>query len=270
MKRVLLILFLTGSSFGMNAGGQTIIEYPSFKSLDKIDNYNSSFVVTSVRLDETETVINFDYTYAPKKKRKKHDLGIPRSSFLAYDLNGIREYVDIINSEGIPMSPESIIAQSSVSISFSLSFGPVPKGVESLNVLVNSNYGMIVSDIDLSQSNTSETQTIGTFNLDDVFVKPTFQGQPINAISNYVSKHLKYPQECKTNGNTGTVIFDLRINKDGRLDYEMIEGAHILLNAEAFRVVSELEGFTPASFFGRAINVHYKFPVIFQINKSRK
>jgi len=270
MKRVLLILFLMATSFGMNAGGQTIIEYPSFKSFNRIDEYNSSFVVTGVRLDETETVINFDYTYAPKKKRKEHDLGISHSSFIAYDLNGVREYVDIINSEGVPILPESIIAHSSVSISFSLSFGPVPKGVESLNVLVNPQYGMIASDIDLSQSNTSETQTIGTFNPDEIFVEPTFQGQPINALSNYVIKHLKYPQECKRNENTGTVIFDLRINKDGRLYYEMIEGAHILLNAEAFRVVSELEGFTPARLFGRAIDIHYTLPIVFQLNESQK
>jgi len=268
MKRFFLLLFLLVTSVTVHAGRNASIAYPSFKVPDIQDKHSSSLTVTSVELTEEKTVISFELT--PHKKRKKTNCWIDPNSFLMIEINGMPRYVKLISAEGIPIHPEELTVKSSETICFQLTYAPVPQETELLNIMMNIPDNWILSDIDLRHSNVPNAQSIGSFNYDDIVRTPTFQGRPLNTISAYVLRVLPYPEECRRNGIEGTVLFKLKIDREGLPHPEVIEGCHYLLNAAAFKCVSELKGLTPFTIFGKPFNYYAYFPITFKLNESKQ
>ena len=100
-----------------------------------------------------------------------------------------------------------------------------------------------------------------------VEVKPTFQGGDPNAFSKWVAQHLQYPEIAKENGIKGRVILQFTIGVDGKLtDIKVVRGVDKALDDEAVRVVKSSPRWTPGMMEGRAVNVTYTFPVIFELS----
>ena len=105
-----------------------------------------------------------------------------------------------------------------------------------------------------------------TFDFVRVEQKPSFGGGDANTFSHWVAEHLVYPEIAKENGVQGRVILQFTILRDGSLgNVKVLRGVDSALEKEAVRVVSTSPKWEPGRQRGRAVNVTYTFPVIFQL-----
>ena len=99
-----------------------------------------------------------------------------------------------------------------------------------------------------------------------VEVKPQFNGGDANEFSKWVNSHLEYPEEAKELCITGRVILQFIIKADGRVtNVRVLQGLEESLDKEAVRVVSMSPKWKPGRSGGKAVDVTYTFPVIFQL-----
>ena len=99
-----------------------------------------------------------------------------------------------------------------------------------------------------------------------VEVKPQFNGGDANVFSKWVNSHLEYPEEAKELCITGRVTLQFTIKADGRVtNVRVLQGLEESLDKEAVRVVSMSPKWSPGRIKGRAVDVTFTFPVIFQL-----
>ncbi len=99
-----------------------------------------------------------------------------------------------------------------------------------------------------------------------VEVKPQFNGGDANEFSKWVNSHLEYPEEAKELCITGRVTLQFTIKADGRVtNVRVLQGLEESLDKEAVRVVSMSPKWSPGRIKGRAVDVTFTFPVIFQL-----
>lgn len=114
-----------------------------------------------------------------------------------------------------------------------------------------------------------ESQTAVDFTLVDV--KPTFNGGDANTFSKWVNEQLVYPENCKKEGITGTVVASFTVSKTGKVtDVKVLRGVHEDIDKEVVRVISSSPDWTPGEKDGRTVPVMYNFPVIFQLRDTEK
>lgn len=95
--------------------------------------------------------------------------------------------------------------------------------------------------------------------------QPRFMGGGPNEFTKWVNKNLVYPKECKELGIQGRVTLQFTITKEGKVtNVKVIRSVDPRLDDEAVRVVSSSPRWTPGTTRGKAVNVTYTFPVIFQ------
>lgn len=95
--------------------------------------------------------------------------------------------------------------------------------------------------------------------------QPTFPGG-IEKFNEYVSKHMRYPEEAKNSQIEGTVRVNFVIEKDGSLSDIKISGsAHSELNAEAIRLMTECPKWNPGFQNGTPRRVEYTAFVQFKL-----
>ena len=96
--------------------------------------------------------------------------------------------------------------------------------------------------------------------------KPKFNGGDANDFSKWVNSKLVYPEIAKENGVEGRVILQFTIGKDGRLqDVQVLRTPDESLAREAVRVVSSSPKWEPGRQNGKAVPVHYNFPVVYKL-----
>lgn len=96
--------------------------------------------------------------------------------------------------------------------------------------------------------------------------KPSFNGGDANEFSTWVNSRLVYPEVAKNNGVQGRVTLQFTVTYDGRvINVKVIRGVDASLDKEAVRVVSSSPRWKPGRQRGKAVNVTYTFPVIFQL-----
>ncbi|MDE6484678.1 MAG: TonB family protein [Duncaniella sp.] len=84
------------------------------------------------------------------------------------------------------------------------------------------------------------------------------------ALTEYLSKNIRYPQALPDNINGGTVIVKFVIDRNGKAkDPTVIKGVHPTLDREAQRVIFTLPTFSPAMYDGHPVSSYYTVPVTF-------
>lgn len=99
-----------------------------------------------------------------------------------------------------------------------------------------------------------------------VDVKPKFMGGDEAKFTKWVYDNLKYPEMAKDKGIQGRITLTFLVKKDGSVsDVKVLRGVDKSLDEEAVRVVSASPNWTPGVEDGKAVNVRFQFPIIFQL-----
>lgn len=83
----------------------------------------------------------------------------------------------------------------------------------------------------------------------------------------FINRNIRYPEEAKAEKIEGRVTLRFVVNTEGKAEaITVLRGVHPLLDAEAVRVISMLNGWKPGMQGGKAINVWYAVPVTFSLS----
>ncbi|WP_128545673.1 TonB family protein [Larkinella soli] len=86
------------------------------------------------------------------------------------------------------------------------------------------------------------------------------------ALGEYLSDHLNYPEKAVKDGVQGKVFVTFIVATDGSLhDAQILEGLSPEVNAEALRVVYDMPHWTPGRIQGKPVNVKFRMPIRFQL-----
>jgi TonB family C-terminal domain len=94
---------------------------------------------------------------------------------------------------------------------------------------------------------------------------PIFPGGN-DALSQYLSKNIKYPGDAVDKGIQGSVICQFVVTKDGSItDVKVVRSVDSDLDKEAVRVIQSMPKWTPGTQRGKEVNVRYTMPVNFRL-----
>lgn len=156
---------------------------------------------------------------------------------------------------------------------------PVPKLSEVL-LIVDDDFEiedeLEIQDIEISENSDTrvtelypDTSEDGVYDEDYVFIAvqnmPYFPGG-YEALLNWLSKNIRYPEIAKENYITGKVFVSFVINIDGSVcDIKIVRGVDESLDLEAIRVCSKMPKWKPGNQRGKPVRVRFSIPINFQI-----
>lgn len=95
---------------------------------------------------------------------------------------------------------------------------------------------------------------------------PAFPGGEA-ALKVFIAENVEYPELAAENDIQGTVYIRFVVKKTGAVgEVQVTRGVDPLLDDEAVRVVKLLPNFKPGMQGGRAVNVWFSVPIVFQLN----
>jgi TonB family protein len=98
---------------------------------------------------------------------------------------------------------------------------------------------------------------------------PSFPGGP-QALLQWISENMQYPDAAKKAGIKGRVIVTFVVRSDGRItDARVIRGVDPSLDAEALRLINSMPKWTPGVQDGKAVNVRYNVPFSFKLSSEK-
>ena len=187
----------------------------------------------------------------------------------SFDRLPIKELEDIVvtTQEDFPMPPPP---PSQVSNSESKEFNIVDDDVEikqDFNVVsfepnanILSSIGKI--DVQIDKNTPIDEQVIYT----SVEKEASYPGGE-EALINFLSKSLKYPQLAKEIGTKGKVVVGFIVEKDGSItDIKLIRDIGAGCGQEAKRVVSLMPKWIPAQQKGKTVRQQFFLPITFQLH----
>lgn len=87
------------------------------------------------------------------------------------------------------------------------------------------------------------------------------------ALLNYLRNNMIYPDSCRENNIQGRVLVTFIVEKDGSITKPVVvKSVHLLLDAEALRLVSNMPKWKPGRHNGEARRVKYTIPVNFRLD----
>ena len=90
------------------------------------------------------------------------------------------------------------------------------------------------------------------------------------ALSDWMRKNMKYPEECRKQGIQGRVVISFVVNKDGSIvDLETVRSPHPALAEEGLRVVKSMPKWEPAKENGKVVRSRFNVPIMFRVNKDK-
>ena len=90
------------------------------------------------------------------------------------------------------------------------------------------------------------------------------------AASNWISKNMTYPEECRKKGIQGRVVISFVVNKDGSIvDAEVVRSPHPALAAEGLRVVRSMPKWKPAKEGGKVVRSRFNIPIVFKLSGKK-
>ena len=96
---------------------------------------------------------------------------------------------------------------------------------------------------------------------------PQFPGGN-EAMIKFIAENLIYPKTAMDKGEQGRVIVSFVINKRGKVgDVKLIRSVSPELDAEAVRVIQAMPDWIPGKQKGKAVNVRYTIPILYQLPK---
>lgn len=99
---------------------------------------------------------------------------------------------------------------------------------------------------------------------------PLFPGGE-NVLNAFIKGKMQYPEIAKTNGQEGTVIVKVIIDKAGKHGNPKIaEARYPILANEALRIVKQMPDWTPAEKNRKKVAVEYTIPIEFKLEKEEK
>ena len=100
----------------------------------------------------------------------------------------------------------------------------------------------------------------------DIVATPSMPNGGLEGWSQYLSSNLKYPEEAREKGISGTVIATFLVNNEGNLyDIEILRGIGGGCDEELLRVLKNSPTWTPGKLrTGEAVNTKQRMPVKFQ------
>lgn len=94
---------------------------------------------------------------------------------------------------------------------------------------------------------------------------PTYPGG-LEALNDYLMKHIKYPVIAEENGIQGKVIVTFVVEKDGSItDIVVVKSVDPALDKEAKRVVGTMPHWIPGKQNGSTVRVKFTLPVTFRL-----
>lgn len=94
---------------------------------------------------------------------------------------------------------------------------------------------------------------------------PSFPGGE-SALLQYVTDHVRYPEDALMNWIQGTVILRFVVSSTGEIkDVELIRSVDPLLDNEAIKVIAGMPRWKPGKQDGRPVPVYFSIPVVFRI-----
>jgi protein TonB len=95
--------------------------------------------------------------------------------------------------------------------------------------------------------------------------QPAFEGG-MQALSAFLSKHLRYPTRAASAGVSGKVFTEFTVGTDGSIEnVRVIKGIGFGCDEEALRVIKLMPNWLPGKQSGRAVRVRFTLPVTFQL-----
>ena len=97
---------------------------------------------------------------------------------------------------------------------------------------------------------------------------PEFSGGQ-NALLEFLSKSIRYPEAARKNSVQGRVITTFVVEKDGSIsNARVVKSVNPDLDAEALRVVNSMPNWNPGKQDGKAVRVKYTVPVTFKLDAA--
>ena len=91
------------------------------------------------------------------------------------------------------------------------------------------------------------------------------------ALSDWMRKNMKYPEECRKQGIQGRVVISFVVNKDGSIvDLETVRSPHPALAEEGLRVVKSMPKWKPAKENGKVVRSRFNVPIMFRLDGGKK
>ena len=91
------------------------------------------------------------------------------------------------------------------------------------------------------------------------------------ALSDWMRKNMKYPEECRKQGIQGRVVISFVVNKDGSIvDLETVRSPHPALAEEGLRVVKSMPKWEPAKENGKVVRSRFNIPIMFRLDGGKK
>jgi TonB family protein len=88
-----------------------------------------------------------------------------------------------------------------------------------------------------------------------------------NAIIQYVSERVEYPEFLRAAGIEGTPLIRFSVLKDGSVsNVQVVRSVNKLLDSEAYAAIAKLPKMTPATLNGEKIEVQFTLPVRFVLD----
>jgi periplasmic protein TonB len=88
----------------------------------------------------------------------------------------------------------------------------------------------------------------------------------MQAMSEFLSKNLKYPQAAMRSGVSGKVFLSFGIDKNGNIyDVTVTKGIGFNCDEEAVRVVKAMPNWSPGKQSGRAVKSRFNLPIVFML-----
>jgi TonB family protein len=98
---------------------------------------------------------------------------------------------------------------------------------------------------------------------------PEFRGGE-NSLIEFLKKNIRYPEDAKDLGISGTVYATFIVGTDGIIkDMKVLRGVHPLLDEEAIRVIKKMPFWKPGIQKGKPVNVSYVLPINFTLTDPR-
>ena len=95
-------------------------------------------------------------------------------------------------------------------------------------------------------------------------ITPSKNNQEI--IQKHIRKTFRYPEQAQSETIQGRVVTMFTINKKGEVgNVRILEGAHILLDTEAYRIARTLPNLEPVMHDGKIIDAKCKIPITFRL-----
>lgn len=124
-----------------------------------------------------------------------------------------------------------------------------------------------VSGIDLSTFDEPEDDVPDDTKFFKVEDMPLFnEGKPEIEFRKHIAKNLDYPEIAAKNGVSGKVIVEFAVNENGKVvDAVILRSVDPALDEEALRVILHSPAWTPGKQRGKAVKVHFVFPITFRL-----